>query len=165
MNQFKSSSNEDQKKYRRLKSNWKLLLKDENELNYSDYKWNRSFRKVTTQKAMVDEMLSFSKELKLHYRIYQDFLWAIRNKDTEEFQAVIDNRYDDLNGRFTTTLKTFKKFRREIINDLENPYSNGPLEATNNKIKVIKRVAYGFRSFTNFKKRILVCQQILKPTA
>lgn len=165
MNQFKGGSNEDQKKYRRLKNNWKLLLKAEDELNYTEYKWNPSFRKVITQKAMVDEMLSFSGELEYHYRIYQDFIWAIRNKDTEEFQAVIDNRYTELNGRFTTTLKTFKKFRNEIINALEHPYSNGPLEATNNKIKVIKRISYGFRSFINFKKRILVCQKILKPVA
>ncbi|WP_264879831.1 transposase, partial [Streptococcus alactolyticus] len=36
------------------------------------------------------------------------------------------------------------------------PYSNAKLEATNNLIKVIKRNAYGFRNFENFKKRILI---------
>ncbi|WP_230335039.1 transposase, partial [Streptococcus suis] len=38
----------------------------------------------------------------------------------------------------------------------ELPYSNAKLEATNNLIKVIKRNAFGFRNFENFKKRILI---------
>ncbi|PTM26152.1 hypothetical protein DA797_08380 [Limosilactobacillus reuteri] len=35
-------------------------------------------------------------------------------------------------------------------------YTNGPIEGTNNKIKVIKRTAYGFRNFFNFRIRILL---------
>ncbi|WP_148810269.1 transposase, partial [Enterococcus faecium] len=34
--------------------------------------------------------------------------------------------------------------------------SNGPLECLNNHIKVLKRNAYGFRSFYNFKLRIMI---------
>ncbi|MBE9390462.1 transposase, partial [Vagococcus salmoninarum] len=34
--------------------------------------------------------------------------------------------------------------------------SNGPLEGSINKIKVIKRIAYGYRNFSNFKHRILI---------
>ncbi len=39
---------------------------------------------------------------------------------------------------------------------LELPFSNAKLEATNNLIKVLKRNAFGFRNFENFKKRILI---------
>ncbi|MCA1356164.1 transposase, partial [Weissella cibaria] len=35
-------------------------------------------------------------------------------------------------------------------------FSNGPIEGSNNKIKAIKRTAYGFRSFKNFRLRILI---------
>ncbi|MBG7683073.1 ISL3 family transposase, partial [Enterococcus faecium] len=35
-------------------------------------------------------------------------------------------------------------------------YSNGPLECLNNHIKVLKRNAYGFRNFYNFKLRIMI---------
>ncbi|WP_162258995.1 transposase, partial [Limosilactobacillus ingluviei] len=38
----------------------------------------------------------------------------------------------------------------------EQPYNNGSLEGTNNVIKTIKRVAFGFRSFPNFRLRILL---------
>ncbi|MGE9904184.1 transposase, partial [Streptococcus alactolyticus] len=36
------------------------------------------------------------------------------------------------------------------------------LEATNNLIKVIKRNAYGFRNFENFKKHILIALNVKK---
>ena len=44
----------------------------------------------------------------------------------------------------------------KIKNSLEVPYSNGPTEGFNNKIKVLKRISFGFRNFTNFKARILL---------
>ena len=44
----------------------------------------------------------------------------------------------------------------EIKNSLEVPYSNGPTEGFNNKIKVLKRISFGVRNFTNFKARIML---------
>ncbi|CVP68999.1 transposase [Streptococcus pneumoniae] len=41
-------------------------------------------------------------------------------------------------------------------------YSNAKLEATNNLIKLIKRNAFGFRNFENFKKRIFIALNIKK---
>ncbi|HES9461906.1 TPA: transposase, partial [Streptococcus pneumoniae] len=45
------------------------------------------------------------------------------------------------------------------INALQLPYSNAKLEATNN---LIKRNAFGFRNFENFKKRIFIALNIKK---
>ncbi|HGS2752757.1 TPA: transposase, partial [Streptococcus pneumoniae] len=45
---------------------------------------------------------------------------------------------------------------------LQLHYSNAKLEATNNLIKLIKRNAFGFRNFENFKKRIFVALNIKK---
>ncbi|CVL83230.1 IS1167%2C transposase [Streptococcus pneumoniae] len=42
--------------------------------------------------------------------------------------------------------------KEKIVNALQLPYSNAKLEATNNLIKLIKRNAFGFRNFENFKK-------------
>ncbi|MBW5020928.1 transposase, partial [Streptococcus pneumoniae] len=39
---------------------------------------------------------------------------------------------------------------------------NAKLEATNNLIKLIKRNAFGFRNFENFKKRIFIALNIKK---
>ncbi|WP_028790507.1 transposase, partial [Tetragenococcus muriaticus] len=57
---------------------------------------------------------------------------------------------------FQPVVKTFRKYRQEIRLALTVPYSNGPLEGLNNPIKVLKRVAYGFHSFENFRQRIFL---------
>ncbi|WP_373712981.1 transposase, partial [Streptococcus sp.] len=63
---------------------------------------------------------------------------------------------------FQTVFKTFLKDKDKVLNALELPYSNAKLEATNNLIKVIKRNAFGFRNFKNFKTRILIALNIKK---
>jgi transposase len=43
--------------------------------------------------------------------------------------------------------------------------SNGRLEGTNNKLQVLRRVAYGFTNHANFEARgILACPAIPSPT-
>ena len=44
----------------------------------------------------------------------------------------------------------------------ETSYYDAKLEATNNLIKLIKRNAFGFRNFENFKKRIFIALNIKK---
>ena len=56
--------------------------------------------------------------------------------------------------------KTFLKDKEKIVNSLQLHYSNAKLEATNNLIKLIKRNAFGFRNFDNFKKRIFIALNI-----
>ena len=45
---------------------------------------------------------------------------------------------------FKSILKTFKTWETEIQEGLANVYSNGFTEGMNNKIKVLKRTAFGF---------------------
>nr|WP_268804731.1 transposase [Lactobacillus helveticus] len=43
--------------------------------------------------------------------------------------------------------RTLRRHRKEIITSFKyGYYTNDPVEGTNNKIKVIKRTAYGFRN-------------------
>lgn len=53
--------------------------------------------------------------------------------------------------------KTYRNWFVEITNSFEVPFSNGVMEGTNNKIKVLKRLAFGFRNFFHFRTRILLC--------
>jgi len=46
-----------------------------------------------------------------------------------------------------------KRYREYMINSVKYEYSNGPLEGFNNKIKLVKRVSYGYNSFDNFRLR------------
>ena len=60
-----------------------------------------------------------------------------------------------------TSVKTLKEFLPHIKNTLSNPYHNGFVEGNNNFIKVLKRIAFGFRSFRRFKVRIMICKNLL----
>lgn len=60
-----------------------------------------------------------------------------------------------------TAIKTLRKYKRQIKNTMYyNGLSNGPLEGINNKIKVIKRISYGYRSFCNFRGKILLVSSL-----
>jgi len=54
-------------------------------------------------------------------------------------------------------LKTsLKKYMKSIENMFESNITNGLIEGLNNKIKSIKRTAFGYSNFSNFKKRVLI---------
>ena len=53
--------------------------------------------------------------------------------------------------------KTLVNWHKGILNSFDVPYSNGFTEGCNNKIKVLKRNAYGYRNFERFRNRILHC--------
>ncbi|MFC4389051.1 transposase [Gracilibacillus marinus] len=55
-----------------------------------------------------------------------------------------------------TSLKTLRKHAPYIKNSFLYPFSNGRIEGINNKIKVLNRVAYGYRNFYHYKHRILL---------
>lgn len=44
MNQYNTSKSEDKKTYRKLKSYWKLILKDSDKLNFNNYAYLRLFK-------------------------------------------------------------------------------------------------------------------------
>ena len=61
-----------------------------------------------------------------------------------------------------TTVKTLLEFLPYIKNTFTTKYHNGYIEGNNNFIKVIKRIAFGFRSFRRFKARIMICKGLIK---
>lgn len=59
-------------------------------------------------------------------------------------------------GTFRALLTMLRIWRNEILNYFDHPYTNGFLEGKNNRIKLIKRIAYGYRNMANFRQRILL---------
>ena len=58
---------------------------------------------------------------------------------------------------FSDCVRAYRNRFHEILNSLDVPWSNGFIEGCNNKTKVLKRVCFGMRSFSNFRNRILFC--------
>ena len=155
MNQFDRKSHE----YRALKRYWKLIQQDSRKL--SDKRFYRPmFRMHLTNKQILEKLLSFSEEPRQHYELYQLLLFHFQEKNSDHFFDLIEQEIATVNPIFQTVFKTFLKDKDKVLNALELPYSNVKLEATNNLIKVLKRNAFGFRNFENFKLRILIALNI-----
>lgn len=69
----------------------------------------------------------------------------------EGFQDLLASGNKKLLETCRTAIESYQIYHKEIILSLKLPYSNGPVEAINNQLKVIKRITYGFRNFVNFK--------------
>ena len=156
MNTLRTSHGEDMKKYRRLKRYWKLLLKKESKLFHTEYKYYRLFGQ-RLEVNIVKEMLDYDENLKANYIFYQQLLRAMDNRDYKALEKILENQSHHLLSKYMkTSSKTLRKHLPYIKNSFIYPYNNGRIEGINNKIKVLNRVAYGYRSFTNFKNRIIL---------
>ena len=135
MNQFERKSHE----YKAIKRYWKLIQQDNRKLRDKRF-YRPTFRMHLTNKEILDKLLSYSEDLKDHYHLYQLLLFHFQNKEPKKFFGVIEDNLKQV-----------------------HPHSpNAKLEATNILIKLIKRNAFGFRNFENFKKRIFLALNIKK---
>lgn len=151
MKQFNSQS----KEYKALKRYWKLILKDSSKLSHKRF-YQPMFKQHLTSQEILTKLLGYSQELKEHYDLYQLLLFHFQNKDSQAFFGLIEDTIENVNDQFKTVFKTFLKDRDKVENALNLPYSNARLEATNNIIKVIKRMAFCFRNFENFRTHIFI---------
>ena len=140
----------DKKNYNKFKRYWRLLLKSQDELNNSKWKRYWCFDGLITQSDIVNYLINTDKELNETYKIYQSLLYALKH-----------NKYNNISEYMKTSIKTLKSYLPHIKNTLTNPYHNGFVEGNNNFIKVLKRIAFGFRSFRRFKARIMICKNLL----
>ena len=74
----------------------------------------------------------------------------------------LHNFNPNISSYMKTSIKTLTEFLPFIKNTFTNNFHNGFIEGNNNFIKVIKRIAFGFRFFKRFKARIMICKGLLK---
>ena len=112
-------------------------------------------------KQACDLMLHYSEDLRLAHRMKEWFydicqMEAYRQQQ-REFDDWIANAQSCGIKEFEACAKTYRAWRKEILNAFKYGLTNGPTEGFNNKIKVLKRSSYGIRNFKRFRTRILHC--------
>lgn len=149
---------QDERMYNKLKKYWKLLLKNSCELSSKKEKRGKMFEyKYLSEEDIVKILISCDKELEETYELYQSFLITIKERKFKKFKEIVEDNYHKFKNLIKTSIRTFKKYLEYIENSLNYEYSNGRLEGINRKIKVLKYISYGYGSFVNFRKRILIC--------
>lgn len=130
--------------------------------------FKRSRRLLLTHKDKLKEeslnaltvMLQQSKDLATAYHLKELFYDFMASKDRIEAQKklrtfILAAQASQLK-EFNACLTMLANWSKYILNAFDCSYSNGYTEGTNNAIKVLKRTAFGYRNFDNFRNRIFL---------
>lgn len=111
-------------------------------------------------KETVIRMLRFHKDLANAYLLKEKFYAFMTSENSlaarERLHALILFAVAANLPEFEPLLSVLRNWTQYILNAFDCEYTNGFTEGCNNKIKVLKRIAFGYRNFANFRQRILL---------
>ena len=152
---------------------WAMERVRKNEQNKLSKRFRKYFKKsryllMKPMEKLSDEemdklalMFEIAPRLADAYRLKNEFLEVIRSDSSKTGKPKLVDwltavEVMDL-PEFDDCTKAYHNWFQEILNSMDAPWSNGFIEGCNNKTKVLKRVCFGMRNFSNFRKRILFC--------
>ena len=115
------------------------------------------------EKARLNDALQLNQPLACAYYLKEDLrqVWFQPTKEKARLVLV-----DWIKRAETSGIKMLKKFAKSlaafqsgILSYYDYRISSAPLEGTNNKIKTMKRMAYGFRDIEFFKLKIMAIHE------
>ncbi len=109
---------------------------------------------------ILDDILKISNDLMEGYYLKEEFLDIVHHYNQIDVEKQITKWISKCIEKnipeFVESAGTISRWKEYILNSFINDrYSNGYTEGINNKIKVIKRIAFGYKSFELFRERIL----------
>ena len=115
------------------------------------------------ERERLDEALKVNEPLALAYYLKEQLgeFWEL--EDSEAAEAFLLDWIAMAEASGIAVLKSFAKTLRQhalrLLAWYDYPISTGPLEGTNNKIKTLKRQAYGYRDDDFFRLKILALHE------
>lgn len=115
------------------------------------------------ERQRLDEALKVNQPLALAYYLKEQLgeFWEL--EDSEEAETFLLDWIAMAEASGIAVLKSFAKTLRQhalrLLAWYDYPISTGPLEGTNNKIKTLKRQAYGYRDDDFFRLKILAIHE------
>ena len=111
------------------------------------------------EKQQVNVMIYYSVNISRAYFLKENFLKLLYYKDLDSIKNAMNSWIKSAENsrlpQFERCAKTMRNWYSGIINSFSSPLTNGFTEGCNNKIKVLKRNAYGYKNFKRFRNRIL----------
>ena len=115
------------------------------------------------EKERLEEALKLNQPLSCAYYLkeYLRQIWLQANK--KQAERILDDWIQKAQSSSINILMKFAKtlagYKSGILAYYDFRISSGPLEGTNNKIKTMKRMAYGFRDMEFFKLKIMALHE------
>lgn len=147
--------------YNKLKHYWKLFLKNKNDLSEKKH-YSKYFKKEISQKEIVTFLINTNQNFKKTYECYQGIINSINDKDFNKFKNIIYNQNKLLPDKMKKALKLFRDNIEYIENSFRYDINNGVIEGTNNLIKSLKRIAFGYRKHSHYINRIFLIKGLIK---
>lgn len=122
-----------------------LLLKNKKDLNEEELK---KLELVLKQSKRLREAYEFKELLR---EIYENI------NEREEGKLAILDWLEKARKIYTDVIGTIRNHLDYICNYFLSRTTNSPMEGINNRLKLIKRQAYGFLNFDNMRRRFLAC--------
>ena len=151
----------DNHNYKKLKDYWKLFVKNENDLSEEKH-YSKHFKKEISQKEIVQYLINTNKTLKATYECYQGLINALKERNFNKFKSICFNPTHNLSIKMKAALKLYRENIQYIENSFKYDINNGIVEGTNNLIKCLKRIAFGYRKYDHFIARIFLIKGIIK---
>ena len=107
-------------------------------------------------RSHLDELLAACPPLTVladQVRAFADLLTTRRGNDIEDWMTAVEA--SDLPA-LHAFVRGLRKDLDAVVAGLGLPYSNGPIEGTNTKFKLLKRQTYGRAGFAPLRQRILL---------
>lgn len=139
------------------------------EIKNSAFTLGKATENLTEKQKVRLEMIAMSNNrLYRAYRLKESLRLLLKIKDFDEAQAELKRwLWWASHSRIPAFKELYKKIKRHqehILNTIRLGMSNARIEATNNKIKLIIRKAYGFRNIQNMLDMVyLVCYDLKVP--
>ena len=152
------------KEYNKLKNkkNVTLLRKYSNDISWwveqERYRNGRIIRVLPGE--IIQKLLSIDEDLKIGYQLKELFLDIVHYAEIDDVErqirAWIELCRESKIEEFYDASNTIDNWLEYIVNSfIDKRFSNGFTEGMNNKIKVIKRVGFGYKNFEFFRLRLL----------
>lgn len=153
---YKSNPN-----YNKLKTFWKLIVKNENDLS-DKKKYDNHFKKEVSQKDIVNYLINTDSTLKATYECYQGLINSIKDKDFNKFKNIVFHKNNNISDKMNKVIRLYKDNIKYIENSFKYDINNGVIEGKNNLIKCIKRIAFGYRKYDHFVARVFLISGMIK---
>jgi transposase len=115
------------------------------------------------EKERLEAALRMNEPLYTAYYLKEDLREVWNQPSRKQAEKILDEWLRKASSSEIPMLKTMAKtlsaYRSGILAYYDFPISTGPLEGTNNKIKTMKRQAYGFRDMEFFKLKIMALHE------
>ena len=112
-----------------------------------------------TQQEKLDQVYETSPTLKMAHRLKECLRHIFEYDSTKEKAIQRLQKWSHIAEReqlFPEFRKTLSRWMDKIANYFHQRTTSGMVEGINNKVKLIKRRAFGFRNFGNFRLRVMV---------